>query len=519
MAEQPFYALVSGTQAAGLLPELNRKLAARLSEKTFEWGESFVHLITSPPATLTGLTRRTGESECEYRLLLTSSWDAVRAAFTGYRWVVTQSDTREEIRGEHNRPGPAILSGVPNGVWCDLQVELISEPREPAPVTSRKELFARLGSSDPTVRRSAAFELGCRETDAVLGQPLLLSLARDTDPRVRAAVAFALGVVGTPKAIDALTTALKDADADVRFSALSSLSHLGPKATQAVPALLALLDERETRGCAAHALAQIGPGVGAVAALMKAFRSAKDDAEARRELAGALVATQAPEALQMLFTAEVTDGEAAIWSAASEALASPLAALACLSRPLGNQVELGLSLAGAVGNWEWSQPHTYSLNEGPGGEQPGDLKIWLGYSKRDEEWVLRAQVRADVLATDLLGVFAPGADPDATQPAFFIVLNHVPKDDSPGVLIGKASLTALHAGRVLAELPRGTERVRFPRIEAIHRGALTLDHLPALKVSLKACPESGAETTKGKLQRLIELIPKGHPSDIDEEES
>ena len=55
---------------------------------------------------------------------------------------------------------------------------------------------------------------------------------------MRVNIVEALGLLdANPDTLAALTTALKDADEEVRFSAALSLAHLGPDAEPAIPVL------------------------------------------------------------------------------------------------------------------------------------------------------------------------------------------------------------------------------------------------------------------------------------------
>src|SRR5437762_2901203 len=66
----------------------------------------------------------------------------------------------------------------------------------------RSRWTSELTSSDPCVRRSAAFALGRIGPAASLAVPQLVQALKDVDPNVRDAAAYALGEIG-PAALEA----------------------------------------------------------------------------------------------------------------------------------------------------------------------------------------------------------------------------------------------------------------------------------------------------------------------------
>jgi len=100
-----------------------------------------------------------------------------------------------------------------------------------------------LVSDDPVVRRESLRSIGKLkdraplDTRAVL--PLLIKGARDTDPGVRTVAATYLGIIheGGSDAVDALVALLQDAEADVRRSSATALGSFGAEAASAIPAL------------------------------------------------------------------------------------------------------------------------------------------------------------------------------------------------------------------------------------------------------------------------------------------
>jgi HEAT repeat protein/PBS lyase HEAT-like repeat-containing protein len=116
----------------------------------------------------------------------------------------------------------------------------------------------------------------------------LETLARGTDTGARLAAAARLGASRDPRALEALITALGDANRDVRWAAIETLGEIGDR--RAVPPLLEYLKKPEAyrwgKRLAASALGAIGDPA-AVDALGELLRD--DDAFVRRLAALALV--------------------------------------------------------------------------------------------------------------------------------------------------------------------------------------------------------------------------------------
>lgn len=170
------------------------------------------------------------------------------------------------------------------------------------------DLLKALQRSEGARRADAAEELGRIGPPAKSAVPELVKLLKDRNADVRLASAGALasidpknpailsaldgelkagpdqrksaaeilgdlGAVGVP----ALTGALKDADAGVRWAAAESLGRTGPPAKSAVPALAAALEDKEIRSIVAEALAGIGPDAKpAVPSLIQIIRKEKE---------------------------------------------------------------------------------------------------------------------------------------------------------------------------------------------------------------------------------------------------
>ncbi|MCS6976164.1 MAG: HEAT repeat domain-containing protein, partial [Gemmatales bacterium] len=124
-----------------------------------------------------------------------------------------------------------------------------------------------LTSSDPAVRRAAAFAIGNKGPEAQGWASRLSALLDDPDPTVRDAAAFALGKIGPPASLSAqkkLESLLaKDPSAYVRRSAAYALGRLGPNGASSAGALAQALKDAEpsVRQNAAYALGELGPDV------------------------------------------------------------------------------------------------------------------------------------------------------------------------------------------------------------------------------------------------------------------
>jgi HEAT repeat protein len=121
-------------------------------------------------------------------------------------------------------------------------------------------LTAALKDSDVFVRRFATQALGEAGNDKGVMAALSLAL-RDQDRRVVEAAAEALGKVGAP-GVKPLIDLVKDKKkpSEVRRKAVVSLGKIGPEASDAVPALIAALKERDIQAEAVQSLGAIGPG-------------------------------------------------------------------------------------------------------------------------------------------------------------------------------------------------------------------------------------------------------------------
>ena len=126
---------------------------------------------------------------------------------------------------------------------------------------------------------SAAEKLEAMGPKAAEATSALVGLFSTKNEDVRLHAALALGKIGKA-AIEPLTAALGDSDADVRFYAAWSLAFNGPAAKSAAPGLLKALGDKSdaVRRKAAYALGRIDPEPGAaVTALIALLTDANPD--------------------------------------------------------------------------------------------------------------------------------------------------------------------------------------------------------------------------------------------------
>ncbi len=146
-------------------------------------------------------------------------------------------------------------------------------------------LMNQLGSSNPTVRRNAAWAIG-ELTGMFPGQragavPQLISLLRDPDEWVRMAAARSLGELCDSRALDQLVGTLSDDNWSVRKVVVWALAEMkDPRAVTALCSVL-LADARvEVRRGAAEALGEIRSEA-ALPSLKQALNDAEVSAKAR----------------------------------------------------------------------------------------------------------------------------------------------------------------------------------------------------------------------------------------------
>jgi HEAT repeat protein len=113
-------------------------------------------------------------------------------------------------------------------------------------------------------RADALRSIGDFGSEAASALPELVAGLQDRDVNVKVAAAWAISQVSpstNEATIQALGQALSDADPRVRSLAAVALRHIGPKAAETVPLLIAALDDPVAfvRAPAADALGAIGP--------------------------------------------------------------------------------------------------------------------------------------------------------------------------------------------------------------------------------------------------------------------
>ena len=181
-----------------------------------------------------------------------------------------------------------------------LQSRPAAPPSEPAPVTPRSAeepaqqgtasstvnaLIEALSDANAGVRAAAVQSLGQIQDPRAIAA-LSKALKEDTDARVRQAAAEALGNIDDNRAVPALLDALKtEKSASVRRQIVEALSEIDdPSATSGVAAL-ARDGDVQVRRAVAQALGEFEDPDG-VSALLAMARD--DDAEVRREVAESL---------------------------------------------------------------------------------------------------------------------------------------------------------------------------------------------------------------------------------------
>ncbi len=118
--------------------------------------------------------------------------------------------------------------------------------------TDQTVLHASLSDERAWVRERAAIRLGDLGSRDSIG-PLAVTASSDSDRWVRVRAAEALGRSGSPRAVPALTRALKDAEPDVQVAALSALAALDARSAAADIAALKESESLLVRGAAAAA--------------------------------------------------------------------------------------------------------------------------------------------------------------------------------------------------------------------------------------------------------------------------
>jgi HEAT repeat protein len=190
----------------------------------------------------------------------------------------------------------------------------------PAAAAALPKLESLLGEDEWTrvIAVEAILEIAPARTAELC--PVLVEALRSRSPRIRHWAAQSLGAIpaAAEVAVSPLVDALDDAEELVRTGAMSALEHLGSAAAPALPALAAILrgegkDGGSTwRGMAASTLAEIGPAArDAVPDLLACMEEADDGrgtVRFRLQIARALWRIQRePRFLRLIGVASLTD--------------------------------------------------------------------------------------------------------------------------------------------------------------------------------------------------------------------
>jgi len=290
--------------AAGRLGAILKALASSGERERAEAAWALGRLGPAAAAAVPGLVRALGdEHECVRAgaaQALGSLGPAARAALPQLLALV--ADPRQSVR------------------WRALE----AASKLGADAASVPALVSALASPDSYVRAGALWiqrELG---PEARAALPALTAAAHDVHPGVRAVAVQALARVGQGDAasLAALVQALRGGgDADYRWKAARALGHLGPQAKEAVPGLVAAVDDENghVRREAIIALGRIGPDAVAAAApaLMRVLED--PDRDIRQAAAMALGRLQA-EAARGALTRHLTDEDEGVRAAAQTAI-------------------------------------------------------------------------------------------------------------------------------------------------------------------------------------------------------
>ena len=158
-------------------------------------------------------------------------------------------------------------------------------PESPAVI----DLKDMMRHEDASLRRIAVVALGEARFVGRDAIPELVEGLEDKDEAVRREAARALGKIGASAAVPSLVVALSDAPDDLaRASAAEALGRIGPRATVAIPGLIAALKHADDGVCDAAARALVMIGLRAAPALIEAVT----DFDRRLRLRAAAVLTE-----------------------------------------------------------------------------------------------------------------------------------------------------------------------------------------------------------------------------------
>jgi HEAT repeat protein len=141
----------------------------------------------------------------------------------------------------------------------------------PVPDPQLDAAIIQLSSGDPVAKSAAADAIGDRGVVGLAGVPALTKAVADADAEVRWHAARALGAIGpgAAPAVAVLSTALADQNPAVRAYAAYALGRIGEASKPAVPQLVAAMKDSDAlvRREALRAIGQIKPGPAVVVPL------------------------------------------------------------------------------------------------------------------------------------------------------------------------------------------------------------------------------------------------------------
>jgi HEAT repeat protein len=122
----------------------------------------------------------------------------------------------------------------------------------------RRELLAKLDSSDPDAKAQAIRRLGEQGPDAAEALTKLQKTLKDSDPAIRAAAAVAIGFIGSRKHALLLLPLLEDPADVVRFQTISAIAFLGDPSAAAPLKARYDIEEPVIRDQILRAIGQLG---------------------------------------------------------------------------------------------------------------------------------------------------------------------------------------------------------------------------------------------------------------------
>jgi HEAT repeat protein len=225
------------------------------------------------------LVRALADKDVQYRDKAIKALDAIGASdvaiVTALAGALIDPDPRRRSGTAAlslQRRGPAAKAAVPvlkkalAGTDSGQRVMVVHVLRYLGP-DAAPVLIALWKDRDPNVRSEVFNSLYAMGPQAGAAIPALAAAVRDRDAAPHAI--RALGSIG-PDALPTLTEILKGGDPRDAVDAATAIGGMGPRAKDAVPALVEALKNRVTAATAGHALTDVGPA--AVPALVDALK-------------------------------------------------------------------------------------------------------------------------------------------------------------------------------------------------------------------------------------------------------